>query len=198
MDEAVDMGRSRRRDDLLVGGTRSAVRNVVPDRPREQPGVLEDHPDPVAEVMTGHRGDIDPVKGDPATVELVEPHDEVDQRGLPRPGRADDRDGLPRLDDEVEVLDERLGLVIRERDVLEAHLAAVPGIACVRDRRDGVRRLLGRVEHLEDPLRRGDPDCSRFAIEATCVSGWVNWREYWMKAWTSPSEICPEATGDHR
>ena len=24
--------------------------------------------------------------------------------------------------------------------------------------------------------------------------GIVNWREYWMKAWTSPSVIVPEAT----
>ena len=38
------------------------------------------------------------------------------------------------------------------------------------------------------------PDWSRLAIEATCVSGWVNCREYWMNAWTSPSDIDPEAT----
>ena len=29
---------------------------------------------------------------------------------------------------------------------------------------------------------------------ATAVSGWVNWREYWMNACTSPSEIAPDAT----
>ena len=38
------------------------------------------------------------------------------------------------------------------------------------------------------------PDWSRFIIEATWVSGWVNWRLYWMKACTSPSEIAPLAT----
>ena len=38
------------------------------------------------------------------------------------------------------------------------------------------------------------PDCSRLAIEATWVSGWVNWREYWMNACTSPSDIAPLAT----
>ncbi len=38
------------------------------------------------------------------------------------------------------------------------------------------------------------PDWSRLVIEATWVSGWVNWREYWMKAWTSPSDIEPLAT----
>ncbi|MFN8084708.1 MAG: hypothetical protein U0Q14_10815 [Dermatophilaceae bacterium] len=109
----------------------------------------------------------------------------------PRPGRADDRDGLPRLDDEVEVLDKG-GLVssaTENGDVLEAHLAAVRGTA-VRDRCDGIRRLLGRVEHLEDPLRRGDPGLGGSPLGATCVNGWVaGARKCWMKAWTSPA-IC--------
>jgi hypothetical protein len=38
------------------------------------------------------------------------------------------------------------------------------------------------------------PDCSRFAIDATWVSGWVNCREYWMNACTSPRLIDPDAT----
>ncbi len=38
------------------------------------------------------------------------------------------------------------------------------------------------------------PDCSRFAMEPSWASGWVNCREYWMNACTSPSCIAPEAT----
>ncbi len=38
------------------------------------------------------------------------------------------------------------------------------------------------------------PDCSRLIIEATCVSGWVNCREYWMNACTSPMLSVPDAT----
>ena len=38
------------------------------------------------------------------------------------------------------------------------------------------------------------PDCSRLAIEATWVSGWVNCREYWMNACTSPRLSAPVAT----
>ena len=34
----------------------------------------------------------------------------------------------------------------------------------------------------------------RFATLAICVIGIVNWREYWMNACTSPSDIAPEAT----
>ncbi len=35
------------------------------------------------------------------------------------------------------------------------------------------------------------PDCSRLAMLATWVSGWLNWREYWMNACTSPSDSAP-------
>ena len=38
------------------------------------------------------------------------------------------------------------------------------------------------------------PDCSRLAMDATWVSGWVNIRVYWMKACTSPRLVVPLAT----
>ena len=38
------------------------------------------------------------------------------------------------------------------------------------------------------------PDCSRFVIEASCVIGIVNCREYWMNACTSPRDMFPLAT----
>ena len=38
------------------------------------------------------------------------------------------------------------------------------------------------------------PLWSRFIIDATWVSGWVNCRLYWMNACTSPSETAPLAT----
>ncbi len=31
-------------------------------------------------------------------------------------------------------------------------------------------------------------------MDATWVIGWVNIREYWMNAWTSPMLIWPDAT----
>ena len=38
------------------------------------------------------------------------------------------------------------------------------------------------------------PDCMTLIIDASWVSGCVNCREYWMKAWMSPIDICPDAT----
>ena len=37
-------------------------------------------------------------------------------------------------------------------------------------------------------------DCRTLAIDAAWMIGKVNWREYWMNAWTSPSDIWPLAT----
>ena len=36
------------------------------------------------------------------------------------------------------------------------------------------------------------PEWNRLAIDARWVRGWANWREYWMKACTSPMVIAPE------
>ena len=38
------------------------------------------------------------------------------------------------------------------------------------------------------------PDWRTLAIDATWVSGCVNWREYWMKAWMSPMVMAPDET----
>ena len=38
------------------------------------------------------------------------------------------------------------------------------------------------------------PDWNTFTIDASWVSGCVNCREYWMKAWMSPMRHRPDAT----
>ena len=59
-------------------------------------------------------------------VDLVEAHQQVDQGRLAGAGRPDDGDRLARLDDEVEVLDERHVGQVAERDVLELDRARRP------------------------------------------------------------------------
>ena len=46
---------------------------------------------------------------------------------------------------------------------------------------------------LQQPIVAAARD-GQFDIDATVVSGWVNCREYWMNACTSPSVIVPDAT----
>ena len=135
-----------------------------------------------------HRGDVDAVEGDPAAVDVVEAHHEVDQRRLAGAGGADDRDRLAGLGDEREVLDQRAcrGRRRTTRARSAPRRAARPRAAGAPS---ASASCSGASSSSKTRSALATPDCSRFAIEATWVSGWVNWREYWMNAWTSPSEI---------
>ena len=86
-------------------------------------------------------------------VDLVEPHQQVDQGRLAGAGRSDDGDHLARLHDEVEVLDERHLGQVAERHVLELD---APGDGRPRPDELDLAALLALVEELEDPLGRGD------------------------------------------
>src|SRR5205814_750402 len=98
-----------------------------------------------------HRGDVATVERDATAVQLVEPHDEVDQRRLACAGRADDGDGSAGFGDERQVFDERLVGAVRERHLFEFDPTA--GRLSVH-RRLGVGALLVGVEELEHPLER--------------------------------------------
>ena len=87
-------------------------------------------------------------------VDVVEPRHERGERRLPGAGPADERDRAARRDLEVDVLEDEPTGLVAEVDALEADLRrarAASGSAPGR-----VGDLLGLVEHLEDPLARGD------------------------------------------
>ena len=135
--------------DLVVGGALAAVADVVADGTGEQPRVLQHHAGAGAHVVAAEVGDVLTVEQDATAVELVEPHDEVDQRGLPRAGGTDDRDRLAGLDAERQVGDERPLRCVGEADVLELdHPAALDVGGGV----GGIRILLVGVEQREDAL----------------------------------------------
>ncbi len=121
--ETVDIRRPGRLEDLPFGRIRPPVGDVLPDRAAEQPRVLKNHPHPAPQVVPRHRRDVDTVERDATGVDLVEPHHQVDERGLARARRAHDRDRLAGLGDQREVLDQRRLLDVPERDVLELEAA---------------------------------------------------------------------------
>ncbi len=152
--EAVGVRGPRRLLDVAAGHLAGrAVGDVLRDGPAEQPGVLQHHADRRAQLVARHGRHVHAVQRDPPAGDLVEPHQQVDQRGLARAGRADDGHRVPRLHGQRQVLDQRLVLVVAERHVLEPDPAAQLLGPHARDR---VRLLLLGVQHLEDPLGRGD------------------------------------------
>ena len=164
LDDVVDEAGLRGRLHVLIRGAGPPIADVLPDRPLEQPRVLQHHPGPTAHLVARHQRDVPAVEGDVATVELVEAHEQVDQGGLPRAGRSDDRHRVPRLHAQGQVPDELGVRRVGEAGVLHLDDAgARPGgtrhQVCLTGPSSlaalGVRGLLLGVEKLEDSLGRG-------------------------------------------
>ena len=85
-----------------------------------------------------------------------------------------------------------LSRVVAEGDVLQRDPAAqllpdAPGPSARADCSSASRSSKTRSAE-------ATPDWIRFAMLATCVSGWLNCREYCTNACTSPMDSAPEAT----
>src|SRR5690606_14074802 len=123
-DEFVGGGGDRGRLDLLVGGVFPPEPDVRGDGAVEEAGFLQDDGDLLAYRCLRHRRDIDVVDQDAARLGIVVALQQVDQRGLSRPGRPDDGDGLAGLDCKRDVPDAAAAAVELKGDVLELDLAA--------------------------------------------------------------------------
>ncbi|MCY1217324.1 hypothetical protein D9M72_292310 [compost metagenome] len=97
-------------------------------------------------------GDVDAIECDAPRIELVEPHHEVDQRGLAGAGGADDCHGMPGLGREGQILDQGLVRRITEGHMLELHVAVGLGGQVLGG---GLGILLLRIQEFEDTLRGG-------------------------------------------
>ena len=113
-DELVHVGGLRGRHDLLVGRPNFSIADVLSDRTGEEPGVLEHHAEDASHVVAVEVAGIDAIEADPALVDVVEAHQQVDDGRLARPGRPDDRDRLPWPHLEIEIGDERLLRLVAE------------------------------------------------------------------------------------
>ena len=151
-DEAVGVGRLGCRDDLLVGGVRLAVGDVVPHRAVEHPGVLQHHAVQRAQGVAADLFDRLAVHPDLAGVDVIEAHQQVNHGRLAAAGRADQGDALAGLHVQVKVADKRVGFFVGEVDPLDIHPAlAAGGVGGV-----GVVRLLGLlVDDRKDALGAG-------------------------------------------
>ncbi len=163
-----DAGRLQRRPDLLVGGVRGGVAEVLADRVVEHVRVLRHVADRVLERLQRQVADVCPADPHRAARHVVETRHEVGDRGLAGTGRADECDHLARLGSEAHAvqhlaglaaLDAGHGLQARQRDVLGARIGEVDPVelhARGRARNGGGIRLLdhggGEVEDLEDAV----------------------------------------------
>src|SRR5699024_2869811 len=113
---------------LFVVGRRVAEAEVVRDGAGEQVGLLRHQADGPRDGGAGEVGDGDAVQQHLAAGRVVQARDEVDQGGLARAGRADDRRGPPGLGGEGDAVENgRLGAGVGEGDVAELDARAAAG-----------------------------------------------------------------------
>ena len=91
-----------------LGGIGFRVEKIGADRVVEKVGVLRNGADALMQRIEPRLADIDPVDGDRAILHVIEPGNEVSDRGLSRPRRAHEREKLSRLGNKGDVRQRRL------------------------------------------------------------------------------------------
>ena len=127
------LGRLGRQDDLLIGGVRLGVADVLAHRAVKELGLLRDDPDLGAQVVAGDLADVGTVQHDAPAVDVVKAHNEVDERGLTAARVPHNAHHLAGLYLQRDVLQHRLIHVIAKGHVLNRNVPADLGD----------RRLLG-------------------------------------------------------
>ncbi len=151
-DELVRLGGLSRGQHLLPAGVRTPVGDVGPDRVREQERVLADQPDRSPQRVQGEVADV--VAADPqrSAGHVVEAGQQLRDGRFPRPGGADQRDGLAHR--HVQRQPAQHGPA---RHVAEAHIVEVHGSGgrSERHRAGPVGDARLGVDDLEDPDHAG-------------------------------------------
>ena len=139
--------------DLRLRRVRPPVGDVLGDGRAEQERVVVDDADRAAQRRQVDRAHVGAVDQHGALAHVVEPREQLDQRGLAGAGRADERHRRAGLDDEVDV---RQGGP-RRALVAEGDVAQLDPAAALRERRRTRRcdEPRGAVEDLEQPRAGG-------------------------------------------
>ena len=92
-------------DHFFFTDIRVSHRDILPDCPGLQPGVLQHHPISAAESISCQHSDIRPIDRNRSSTDIVKPHQKIDQGCLAAAGRSNNCNLLPRLRLQRQVLD---------------------------------------------------------------------------------------------
>ena len=150
LDKAVRVAGLGGGDDFLVCRVRFAHGDVLANRSRREPRVLQNHADVFAQIVARQAARLVVVHVDFAGIHIVEAHEQVDHRRLAAACRADDGDALAGLNVQREIFDQLAIRGIGEMHMVDGDFAV--GLDdLLRVRRVG--RLGGFVNQLEDAAR---------------------------------------------
>ena len=146
--EVVDAGETRRRLDLLAGGARSAIGDVVEDRVVEQHRVLWNDADGRAYARLLDLAEVLAVDQDAAVRDVIEAVEQAGDGRLAGAARPDDGERIPRRNGKGNVLEHRAPSIVSERDVVEDDAATADREAPCAGNIGDFRALVQKLEHL--------------------------------------------------
>ena len=149
----VDLRGARSRHDLVARRLGTAVGDVFGNRAVKQPGVLQHHAKLLAQLAAVHTARVHAVERNAAAIDLIEAHEQVDERGLARARGSHHGDLLARLGGKRHVTHKRLVGRITKTHVLKGDTAlnATRQLGGLARQRIGFH--LGLIEQVEHALR---------------------------------------------
>ena len=162
--------------------------------PEKRCDVLQHEAEQPPQLVEIQLADVDAVDQDPSAADVVEPQQQVDERRLARPGRADDADALARLDDERDVAQHVRARRRRRtrRGRTRCGRAASASRARLRAATAGVvDRPTGVSSSVKMRSEAAIAACRMLNFSDRSVIGWKNRREYCRNATSTPSDTTP-------
>ena len=148
----VDLSGTCGRDNLLARCLGTAIGDVLGNGAIEQPGVLQHHAKLLAQLAAIHAARVHAVEGNATTVDLVEAHEQIDERGLTRTRGSHHRDLLTRLGGKRHVAHKRLVGRIAKAHMLKSDTALHLAWQLGGGRWQRIGFHLGLVEQVEHAL----------------------------------------------
>ena len=146
-DEAVCVGSPCGFDHFFIRRVRTSHFDIFTDRGGFQPRILQYHAVVFAEALSGDLPNILAVYRYDAPINVVKSHEKIDYGGFSASRRTDERDPLPRLNGEIEILDERTVGRVGERNSIRFEISL--GIA--ENLRIGcIGRFRRRIDQLKE------------------------------------------------
>ncbi len=154
--------------------------------------VLQHEPEQSAQLREVPVAHVDAVDQNPAAVDVVEPQQQVEERRLARPGRADDADALPGSTTNDTSRSDELLAVVREPHVIELDPPARRR-AWRRTGDAGVTTAGVVSSTVKMRSEAAIAACMMLNFSDRSEIGWKNRREYCRNATSTPSETTPSS-----
>ena len=156
-------------NDLLIRCRGTSHPDVVADRTAAQPRILQHHTKATPQRLALHIPDISTAYADGTRIDIVEPHQQIDQRCLSTAGRTDNCYHLAVFYIQIKILDQLFLRCVGERHMFQTDMAHV--IFRQRFCRLRIRNLRFLIDQFKHPART----CNRILQLCDNTGNFIKW-----------------------